>query len=455
MDNLRVDVYVRSRIQPFKQIRENMFNLTATWLIAAYIFINAIPYTPAARYSLLGALLVLAVIGLAQKHFGKAFRSPVTLGLALFVNVALLSALNSPYLVDSLQGFRKDYLPPLFVLLVATSLKQTAAEKQHFAKTILWALIGGYAVKTCLALWDGAVNHPFIFSPYSNPEFFEKNGLPKYVSYYAVESVLYLTLTYSALVFLCSTWAKRVALLLLLGTSFFILLVSGIRSAFAAALIGLLVITLFKLRTPKRIAGLFLALFIIVGGTLVIGKNNTEVTRYVDLVKAERYSKQEGMSGRYPIWEGVAELLAKRPLLGFGPGWQKIPTAAKDTGLITAWQSDYSNYGHFKSWYFSLDPGKVNPHNLTLQVLFETGWIGFLAYLTMLATLFWKAFTTAARSKTPLTQWLKFSSVAYFTALFVIDITNAFLIHNTMVALMLITVLLEQSTFEASKSKQQ
>ena len=432
-----------------------MFNLIATWLIAAYIFINAIPYTPAARYSLLGALVMLAAVGLAQKRFVNALKSPVILGLAFFVCVSLLSTLNSPYLIDSLQGFRKDYLPPLFVLLVATSLKQSAEEKQRFAKIILWALIGGFAFKTALALWDGAINHPFIFSPYSNPEFFEKNGLPKYVSYFAVESVLYLTLTYSALVFLCSTWAKRVAVSLLCGTSFFILMVSGIRSAFAAALIGLLVITLFKLHTPKRIAGLFLALFIIVGGTLVIGKNNTEVTRYVDLVKAERYSKQEGMSGRYPIWDGVAELVAKRPLLGFGPGWQKIPTAAKDTGLITAWQSENTAYGPFKSWYFSLEPGKVNPHNLALQVLFETGWVGFLAYLTMIATLFWKAFTASTRIKTAFSQWLKFSSIAYFTAWFVIDITNAFLIHNTMLALMLITVLLEQSTFEASNPKQQ
>lgn len=429
-----------------------MFNLTATWLIAAYIFISAVPYTPAARYFLLGAMVLLVIMGLAKNHFTKPSKSPVVLGLGLFVSIALLSAVNSPYLIDSLQGFRKDYLPPLVVLLIATSLKQTAVQKQQFAKIILCALIAGFAVKTSLALWDGAVNHPFIFSPYSNLEFFEKNGLPKYVSYYAVESVLYLTLTYSALLFLCNTWAKRSAVVLLFGSSFFILIVSGIRSAFAAALIGLLIITLLKLHTPKRIAGFCLALLVIVGGTLFVGKNNTEVTRYVDLVKAERYSKQEGMSGRYPIWDGVAELVAKRPLLGFGPGWQKIPTAAKDTGLTMGWQSENSAYGQFKSWYFSLEAGKVNPHNLALQVLFETGWIGFLSYLTMLATLFWCAFTASTQNKTVLSQWLKFASIGYFAALFVIDITNAFLIHNTMVALMLITVLTRQSTTGVSES---
>ncbi len=428
-----------------------MFNLTATWLIAAFVFINAIPYTPAARYSLLGLLLALTIVGLVKRQFTAISKNPVVLGLGVFVSVAFLSALCSPYLIDSLQGFRKDYLPPLFVLLVATSLRQSAEEKQSFAKLILWSLIAGFGLKTGLALWDGAIRHPYIFSPYSNPEFFEKNGLPKYVSYYAVESVLYLTLACSVLAFLCNSWSKRIALLLICSTSLFILMVSGIRSAFAAAMIGLLITTIFWLRTPKKIFGLAIIVCLIANGALISGKSNTEIARYVDLFKAERYSKQEGMSSRYPIWEGVGELVAERPLLGFGPGWQKIPTAAHDIGLISTWQSDISSYGQFKQWYFSLEPGKVNPHNLALQVLFETGWIGLIAYLGMLVTLFWGAFTAPTRGKTPFSQWLKFSAIAYFAALFVIDITNSFLLHNTMVALMLITVLIGQANRLSTK----
>lgn len=423
----------------------NMFNLIAIWLIAAFIFINAIPYTPAVRYLLLSLLVLLTVVGLAKRRFAAISKTPIVLGLGAFLSIALLSALCSPYLIDSLQGFRKEYLPALFVLLVSTSLKQTSNEKQHFAMIVLWALLAGYGVKTGLAFWDGAINHPFIFSPYSNPDFFEKNELPKYVSYYAVESTLYFTLAYSVFCFLCDSWSKRVALLLLCSVSFFILMVSGIRSAFAAVLFAILIITLIKLRTPKKILGFGLVLFTITGGALFFGTNNTEIDRYVDLIKAERYSKQEGMSGRYPIWEGVGELVAQRPLLGWGPGWQKIPAAAKGSGLIGQWQSNDSPYSQQKYLYFSLEPGKVNPHNLALQVLFETGWMGLFAYVIMLATLFWCAFTAQDKIKTPFSQWLKFAAIAYFSALFAIDITNAFLLHNTMVALMLITVLTRQS----------
>ncbi|MBU3675672.1 MAG: hypothetical protein FGM54_00600 [Chitinophagaceae bacterium] len=174
-----------------------MFNGIVIALIASYIFICAIPYTPAARYMILGALLAAGVIGLPQKRFNYPPKSSVILGLSLFVCVAFVSAVLSPYSLDSLQGFRKDYLPPLFVLVIATSLKQSAQGQLLAATVFAWALLAGFVVKTLLALWDGAFNHPFIFSPYSNPVFVETYGLPKYVSFYAVESVLYLMVAYS------------------------------------------------------------------------------------------------------------------------------------------------------------------------------------------------------------------------------------------------------------------
>jgi O-antigen ligase len=425
-----------------------MFNQIVIGLIASYIFICAIPYTPAARYLLLGSLITASLIGLWQKRFCKPIYSSVTCGVGLFVGLAFLSAVSSPYLVDSLQGFRKEYLPPLFLLLIASCLKQSVEDKQRSAATILWALLSGFFLKTLLALWDGAINHDLIFSPYSNPAFFEQYGLPKYVSYYAVESVLYLTLAYSTLLFLAKSWWSRTILAIACGTALAILLASGIRSAFASAAVGLIIITLLKLRTAKRIF-----VFVFVGLTLAalggfIGKNNTNISRYAELIQTASYSKQNGMSGRYFIWQGVSELVSERSLLGFGPGWQKIPTAASDTGLIKKWQADTSNYAQLKQWYFSLEPGKANPHNLALQVLFETGWLGMLGYIVMLTTLFWCAITAPRLTRTPFTLWLNAAAIGFGTSLFLIDITNAFLFHNTIVALMLITMLTRESANE-------
>lgn len=422
-----------------------MFNQIVIGLIAGYIFVCTIPYTPAARYIILCALLAISATGALQKRFSYPPKSLVVVSLSLFVAISFISAVDSPYLIDSLQGFRKEYLPPLVVLLIASSIKQTPNERLHAATIFAWALLSGFVAKTILALWDGAINHPFIFSPYSNLEFVQKNGLPRYVSYYAVESTLYLSLAYSALLFLAKGWASRSVLALTLITSLGILLASGIRSAFAAAILGLSIISLAKLRTPRRVMGFSVFAIAVGASALYLGKGSTELTRYIELVKVERYSSQEGMSGRYPIWEGVSELVAQRPALGFGPGWQKIPLAAKDNGLITQWQSESSPYAQFKHQYFSLEQGQVNPHNLVMQVLFETGWLGLTAYIFMLGTFFWSAFTAGKKEQIELAQWLKVTILGYGAAFLVIDITNAFLLHNTMVALMIITTLIWQA----------
>lgn len=428
-----------------------MYNQIPTLLVCAYVFINAIPHTPAARYIILGLLVITALTGLFQKWFCGRISSPIVLSLSAFVIIAFISALTSPYTLDSLQSFRKDFLPPLLVLLMASCLEKEPEEKILFAKYILWSLLAGFAVKTGLALWDGAINNPFIFSPYSNEEYFNQHGLPKYVGYYAVESVLYMPITYAALVWLPMSTASRITLGLMSSASFFMIAVSGIRSAFVATAIGLILITLLKLRTPKRILTFSLALTMLISIALWAGKGNVEVDRYVDLFKAERYSKKEGMSGRYFIWEGVSELIQKRPLLGYGPGWQKIPEAATDSGLITKWQEDQSPYAQDKSWYFSMERGKANPHNMPLQVLFETGWFGLVGYMSFVISLFWYAIA-AMRNHTQIefAGWLRATAIGYAAALATIDITNSFVLHNTLLALAMITVLFYQS----SKSSQ-
>lgn len=433
----------------------NMFNRIVIGLVASYIFICTIPYTPAARYILLGTLLATSAVGLYQKRFSCPPKSSVLLSFSLFVGIAFISAVLSPYPLDSLQGFRREYLPPLLVLLIASGLKQTPEAQLRAATVCIWALLSGFAIKTALALWDGGFNHPFIFSPYSNPEFFEKNGLPRYVSYYAVESVLYLTLAYSALLYLDTKRTAQWLLIFTCGISLGILLASGIRSAFAASMLGLLIITLAALRSSNLMHKSKILIVIGIASIFYLGNNTNEISRYIELIKAERYSKKDGMSGRYFIWEGVSELISTRPALGFGPGWQKIPLAAKDTGLVSQWQSETSTYAQLKQWYFSLEQGKANPHNLVLQVLFETGWFGLIAYLSMISTLFWGAFTASKANGSRLAEWLKVVIVGYGAALFIIDITNAFLLHNTMVALMLITILTRQSANEKLQPSQQ
>lgn len=417
-----------------------MFNAMAAFLVAGYVFVSAIPHTPAARYFFLGALVILTIIGITQKRFTIAFKNPIVSGLFLFVFAALLSSFCSPYLIDSLQAFRKDYLPPLLVLIATTSLRQTAEEKIFLAKLILYALLAGFIFKTGLAFWDGAINNPFIFSPYGTSDPID---LPKYVSYYAVESTVYLTIAYSTLIFLTKKWIARLTLLTICSTSFFIVLASGVRSTLLATCAGLFFATLFKLGNFKRVTIFVTTTLLIIVAALFIGRHEPNMARYVTLLNPDSYSKKEGMSGRYPIWQGVSELIVERPFFGFGPGWQKLPEAAADTGLLQKWEADSSPYGVIKSQYFSLERGKANPHNLFLQILFETGVLGLLFYICFLVSLQLSSINICPSGKDAgLMLWQKYTITCYIIAYFFIDITNALLLHNTLVSLAIISVLI-------------
>lgn len=417
-----------------------MYNKFAIWLVSAYIFVSAIPHTPAARYALLGAIILLLILGHVQKRLTVVPNSAIVWSLIIFVGIAFLSAIISPYVTDSLQGFRKDYLPAVLIIVTSTSLNQSIDEKKQFAKIVLYALISGFAVKTALAFWDGAINNPFIFSPYDSSKQIE---LPKYVSYYAVESTVYFAIAYSTLLFLTKTWVNRLSLFVLCGFSFFIVAASGVRSALLASFAAFFVVTLLKIAREKKIPIFLLTTILTVGIIVFTGRNDPNIARYTTMLTLESYSKNNGMSGRYQIWEGVAELIAQKPFLGHGPGWQKLPEVALETGLLKKWKADPTPYGIVKSEYFSLEKGRVNPHNLFFQILFETGALGLCSYIYILISLGRNALKNCSNEKcSGMEIWQKYTLISFMTAYILIDITNALLLHNTLLALAIISVLI-------------
>lgn len=423
-------------------------NLMLSWILYGYFFISAIPHTSAARYVLLGLFVLTLIVSLAKKTISLAPTSGIAWLLTVFVATALLSALTSPYLIDSLQGWRKDYLPPLVLILGATGIRFSNEQKINFAKGVLFACVAGFMAKTLLAFWDGAINHPFIFSPYSNSDFFQANGLPKYVAFYAVESTLYLAITLGVLTFIrCNTWLKA-AIAATVALSYFIIFVSGIRAAFLVTLLILGIPVLALLKKPKALAALLIGFAVVGSGAYVINKQNTELDRFASVFKSDSYSQAQGMSGRYQTWTGIIEIAESRPLLGFGPGWQKLPEVAQDLGLTEQWRQDGSDYGKTKYYLLTLKRGQVNPHNLAMQLLFETGAAGLVIYAALLLCMLLAVYKLIKKpGQNPATsKAIAIISSAYLLAYLMVDVTNGFLLHNTLVAIIIVIVLAKQCT---------
>lgn len=417
-----------------------------TWLYGIYFFFSAIPHTSAARYITLGVLVLTGAWCLHQCWHNLQWQSSTNISVGVFLGVALISSLYSPYPDESFPVFRKDFLTPGLLILLAGALPWTSDDRQRFVFLLIAGLGCGFAVKSGLAFWDGAVNHPWIFSPYSNPAFFEQFGLPKYVSFFAVDAGLYIPVILGAVLF----WLRgtKMAWIFLFATvlAYGIVLVSGIRSAFLVASLGVALLLLIRYARPRHLLGLFLVGSISVVGVLQLAKTHLEVQRYVEIFKPDSYSKEKGMSDRYPIWVATYELIERRPLLGYGPGWQKIPTVARDTGLLSTWQADPSYYGQRKTFWFSLSPGQTNPHNLAMQLLFEMGWLGLLSYLGLLislCTVAWQR-NSSTLSAGDENRWLKVTVPVFLLCFLAISVTNGFLLPPPLVALLVAAAVMRQ-----------
>lgn len=416
----------------------NYYQLLALFY-GGYFSLCAIPHTSAGRYILLTLSLLIGFYALYQERHNLRCRTPVFITTTAFLIVALISALISQY-PDTISSFRKDYLTPGLLILVIGALPWSDLRRQQFLPVLIAGFVLGFLVKTMLAFWDGAINHPFIFSPYSNPEFFEKNGgLPVYVDFFAIDASLYLPIVFGVLLFASMNTKVRWAFSLITLLAYGIVLASGVRTAFLVATFGFFLLLLCRFAKPKHLILLTAIAAMMAAGGIQLAKTTPEADRYISLFKTQSYSKEAGMSGRYPLWIATYEIIEHRPWIGFGPGWKKLPHVAKDLGLLDLWKSDNSEYGKSKAYFYTLQQGQTNPHNLLLQLLFEIGLLGMLCYVSMLAALCltaWKLYRVKG-TRTMHSEWFIYTTPIFILCYTVLNVTNGILLPPPLTVLLI------------------
>ncbi len=351
----------------------------STW---GFIFFSVVPYAIAGKHISTGLMLAVLLALLLRKQVQKVPLSWLTVSGISVIGVALLSAISSPYAADSLNQFRKDALPFLLGFLLLNSA--LVSDRKRIILYSMLSLMFGYAVKEILAIWAGSVNG-FRFSIYEEMD----TPFPKYLEFFSSDTPYYLPFLLGPLCFWQMRNWQRFILFLVVILAVLVVVFSGVRTAFIFVMASVLSVFLYRFRNNKKTLFSVLALFVICGYLLKDRVTNPSIARYTTITSTQTYQfgKDGSVSERYAIIKGVWEVSKDRLLLGYGPGWKKLPTVAKANGHMERWRQSDQPIDKVTLNYFSYGEGRVNPHNLYMELLFENGLLGLFAYISfMLAT---------------------------------------------------------------------
>ncbi len=382
----------------------------STW---GYIFFSIVPHAAAGKYISSGLMLVAFLALLARKQIRKPEFTWLNVSIFLVVGLALLSAALTPYAADSLNQFRKEGLPFLLGFLLLTNA-HTADRNKTVVFTML-SLMLGYAVKEILALWAGA-NNGFQFSIYESAD----TTLPKYLDFFSADTPYYLPFLLGPLLFWPMKAWQRALLLLLTVLALAVVVVSGVRTAFIFVVISLLLALTYRFWAFKKTMVVAIIVLAACGYLLKDQITNPSIARYVTIASKQTYQfgKDGSVSERYAIIKGVWEVSKDRLILGYGPGWKKLPTVAEANGHMDRWRASSEPMDQLTLNYFSYGEGRVNPHNFYMAILFEDGLLGLLAYASLMLATVWGILKTSLKNDSQVQKGVAVAGALYLLVYF-------------------------------------
>ncbi len=388
-------------------------------VVVAYLFFSHVPRTTAMVNGLIGVMLLTTIYGVVKHKITLNWRSPIVATFTAFVFSLVLASVLSPYWQESLTPLRREVLPMTLCFVLLVGWNTTRLTNVQRITGIASAIVAAYVARTFLAFADLArqgLSHNVYTIDKSQAAFFD---------YFAVDSTLAFPILLSVILYArLSHWLK--ALLVAVAMLALVLVgVSAVRTAvFCIGLVSLLQVLPWLWRYKVRSAAGILV--IALAGFTAFGSKLEQIApRYASIFSVETYKKDVSMVERYVIWGSVLEMVSERPVLGYGLGWQKMYDIAINQGYMDKWAQSQDELDQWAVRYFKVGRGAANPHNLTMQIIFESGALGLATYLALLlATLFTSLRLWCRARNDRILQWFAPTLLCYGVAYFLINLTN-------------------------------
>ncbi len=365
----------------------------ATGRLAVMFYLATLPFPHSAALKNLGlaAMFVAAIWLWRQRRLAVDGASPVLLSLLALLGVLGVTAAIGTEPLDSFGELRKHFLPGVLLLLLIP-----ACFGDYRLVRLLLAVVGGaYMVRAGLALSE--LSHYL-------PDLDTGRSAGRYIKGFALDAGFYLPALLGLLLIGGRwRWIALLGLPMILATMLLVQSRSPVLAMGVAAVLMLVVLRRWRILLAGALASVMVGAYLTAKQPDIAQRMATmfDPATYRTAFDIQNYRPPEdGLTARVAIWHGVLELTEQRPWQGYGFGWKKLGKTAVDEGFVARWEAMEGNaLAHEKAGYFSLPTDKVNPHNLYLQIYFESGWSGLAAYFATLLALFWQACRLGWRSR--------------------------------------------------------
>lgn len=390
---------------------------TLRFLLYVLIFFQPFNHFNSFREISFYSLLMLLVIKLVKRELKIEFNDKTIIALSLLAVWSFLVSISGPYPLESLNAIRKNLMKEVVIFIVITS------EFRNFRdiKPLLWIVVSSFAVVTFTSIIENSVKDWDTF--YSlRPSMSWREISDYFFAGYASKATFYIPFI-SAWLFSANDerWKRRLGVITLcLG--FILIYIYNSRTAFISVPLAVL-ISLFFAKRYKLMACLLAVLLFI---SLIITVDSDRFSKYRTLSDADTYVSDSGLSGRKGLWLVTLNLIKKRPLSGYGYGWKKMAWVVKDSELIEPLKEKYPGAYDYFMRQAHMSYGKINPHNLFLQIAFEIGVAGLALFMLLWFTIAHKLITAIRTSQgSEANNFLK-CSIGLIVSYVIINLTNGF-----------------------------
>ena len=294
------------------------------------------------------------------------------LAIAIFMGTMLISALTSGAIAQGMKTWSNFWLWRLMPFFIITfSLKDFISTRRILAISII-----GISLSALCAIYQGFGGNTRANGFFGNPM-----TLAGYLCLFIpILFVLFLERK------TFDIWKGA------MGFSFVVcctaLLFNGTRGAWLAAAVVIFLLLLYYLFQKKK-----LAIFILCG-LLIIGIGLSQSPSFVNRVASITDTQNQSNAERLLIWDSALHMFEDHPILGVGLGQYK------------------DNYQHKYISPKAKEPHLSHAHNNFMQMLAESGIVGFVGFLTLIGCFIGYSFKRFWKEKNPYALMMCTSTLA-------------------------------------------